>query len=196
MKKFLVIFIGAILLFSLIIIINFFPGDINNVNSFETVDIIEVNDEYNDIKIKYLTDEEMTEKLLVLGVSMEEIESKILSKEESHNAYLSKIIKISDYYQPNVGFYCSIENINDRVLIKDIHSDDLDKYYNEISKEFGGSLHYHLIRDSQIHFNLNGNFFDSGNTSALKEGTRMNFSVTNFGEKYKYVNIKDDIFLE
>lgn len=77
---------------------------------------------------------------------------------------------------------------------------NIDRNYNGISKQFKGSLYYHLEASNKLYWDLNGDFYNNGSTTysggvSIKVGgsTTVNFSISGSSNYYAYCNKYDRV---
>lgn len=103
---------------------------------------------------------------------------------------------VTSEYKPSAYFYCFIEqNGSTRSIVRLLNA-NIDRYYNGISKQFGGNLYYNLETPQRIYYNVNGDWFNNGTTSSTVGSSigiggfaSINFSVSNSSNHYVYKNV-------
>ena len=86
------------------------------------------------------------------------------------------------------------EDIDSPLAMVEVKNANIDRQYNNISKQFDGSLYYNLESDKKLYWDLNGDFYNNGTTSVsggasikVSEYLTLTFSVTGSSNHYKYI---------
>lgn len=111
--------------------------------------------------------------------------------------YIKKEILVTNTYKPTAMFYTKWQYTSGHETpdaIVNILNASLNRSYNGRTKQFSGTLFYHLESYNKLFFELNGDFYDNGSTTytggasiGVKENSSINFSISYSSNHYKYV---------
>lgn len=72
---------------------------------------------------------------------------------------------------------------------------NINRNYNGVSKQFGGTLYYNLENSKTIYWDVNGDFYNNGTTTAgggievgIKESATIKFSISGSSNHFSYCN--------
>lgn len=84
--------------------------------------------------------------------------------------------------------------------IMKILAGNMNRSYNGISKQFGGSVQTFLLNSNRIRFIVNGDFYNNGTTTVntgvnigIGSSATVSFGISSSSNHYKYVYIEDKI---
>lgn len=111
--------------------------------------------------------------------------------------YVRKMITVSSSYKPTAMFYTKWQysqgNPTPDAIVSVLNA-SLNRSYNDKTKQFSGTLFYHLEAYNKLFFELNGDFYDNGTTTysggvsiGISENSSIKFSVTYSSNHYKYI---------
>ncbi|WP_074021991.1 hypothetical protein [Traorella massiliensis] len=113
---------------------------------------------------------------------------------------LSKSIEVTSVYKPTVNFYCQTSEASTMAGIRYIEYAYINRGYNGISKQFGGTFWYKLSDINNIFFIVNGDWYNNGTTTytggvSIGVGgyATINFTVSYSTNHYKYTCIEDTL---
>ncbi|ABW19766.1 hypothetical protein [Alkaliphilus oremlandii] len=109
---------------------------------------------------------------------------------------VSSSFTVTNVYKPSVFFYCETsEGGSFWGIVRIIHV-DMDRNYNGMSKQFGGSVFVHLENAGRIYWIVNGDFTNNGTTSGgvdvdfkIGESGSVGFNLSGSTDHYEYVRV-------
>lgn len=109
-------------------------------------------------------------------------------------------LDVTTTYRPKVKFYCRTTESSTMGGIVSIEYAYLDRSYNGISKQFGGSLWYKFMDMNNIYYVIEGDWYNNGSTTYTGSGSisvggigTVTFSVSITTNHYKYTCIEDTL---
>lgn len=108
---------------------------------------------------------------------------------------ISSTFTVTSSYKPSVRFYCETDEWAGSSFraIKKIINVSMNRGYNGISKQFGGSVFARLEAPNKVYWLVDGDFYNNGTTSfngavsiGLGEGSSVSFGVSHSSNHYAY----------
>lgn len=106
---------------------------------------------------------------------------------------LSSQFTVTALYKPSVKFYCKTSEGTSAWGIVEIINAYMNREYDGMSKQFEGELYVNLESAYQIHYIVNGDFYDNGTTTVtfgvpipVGGGGVVTFGVTYSSNHYAY----------
>lgn len=107
---------------------------------------------------------------------------------------ISSTFDVTSVYRPSLEFYCQTSEWSGSFRsIEKILNIGMNRYSNNRSKQFNGSVYANLEDPNRIYWIVNGNFYDNGTTSVnggvnigIGEKSSVNFSVSYSSNYYAY----------
>lgn len=102
-------------------------------------------------------------------------------------------VPVTSSYSVGINFYCSTQEWGNRIGITEVLNTSLNRSYNGISKQFGGSVYTNLENANTIYYLVDGDFYNNGtisvNGSMTIEGTgkKFTFGLSYSSNHYAYV---------
>lgn len=106
---------------------------------------------------------------------------------------ISTTLTVTSQYKPSLRFYCQTSEGGGFWGIVEIINVQMNRSYNGISKQFGGSVYTKLENAGKIKWTVNGDFFNNGTTTVnggvsigIGEAASVNFGVSGSTNFFKY----------
>ena len=104
---------------------------------------------------------------------------------------ISSTVNVTSKYKPTLRFYCETSESSTAWEILKILYVGMNREYNGITKQFGGTIYTNLENSGSIFWIFNGDFYDNGTTDSeiqidLGEGATINFNVSYPSNHYTY----------
>lgn len=106
---------------------------------------------------------------------------------------IATTVKVTSTYKPSIVFYCQTSESGRYWGINKILHISLDRRYNNITKEFNGSIYANLENAYTIYWSLEGDFYDKGTTQfsggvdiGINEAATVKFGVSYASKYYAY----------
>ena len=179
-------------------------GNINYATSIDNQKVISQIDIHDLKEEELLTYDEMIEVMVNDGISFEEAKK---SLEYNPNIFKSNNITphqlsyttryvtlpIKNNYEVQIAFYLTIDSAYGAYAIHEVNRVSLDRGYSGKAKQFDGELYYNLENNTTIYYELNGDFYNNGETTmsgggAIKvnDSATLNFSVSYSSNYFAY----------
>lgn len=100
---------------------------------------------------------------------------------------------VTSSYKPSVTFYCKTEESGGFRGIVTILTVQMNRSYNGISKQFGGTVYANLEDPNRIYYIVNGDFYNNGTTTVnggvnvgVGSSASVKFGVSSSSNHYAY----------
>lgn len=123
------------------------------------------------------------------------ISSAALSARAATYHTVSSTVTVNTVYKPTIKFYCKTDTwpgSSFRAIDK-ILDISLNRSYNGMSKQFGGTIYAHLETSNRIYWRLEGDFYNNGTTTyngkvdiGLGDDSSISFGVSHSKNHYAY----------
>lgn len=106
---------------------------------------------------------------------------------------ISFLITVDSFYKPTLNLYCQTSEVAGKLGIVKILHVDLDRKYNNMTKQFGGNIFISLENEDKIFWIVNGDFLNKGTTKvvgdvSIKVGETADLSFfASAADSYKYI---------
>ncbi len=208
MKKKLAIFVLSLTLVLTLIIPTYAENMSANISS-----TINLNSNYSDLEIsEVMTYDEMIIELMKNENITKKEAIKTLGTRTKFDAMTNTTVSrtfrtiaqrftVSPSYRPQMRFYCETEEGYYFRAIYEILNVGMNRYYDGISKQFGGDVYVHLKTANEIFFIVNGDFYNNGTTSGggdmaigLDEVVKVRFHVSGSSNHFKYCYTEESAY--
>lgn len=162
---------------------------VSDVLSFDEVVELIAND--NGISVK-----EATKQLIsnyAADNSLMSVEAARNQLERATYRSLSQRFTVTSAYRPSVNFYCETNEGSYYWGIVRILNVGMNREYNGIVKQFGGSVYSHLENAGSIFWIVNGDFYEYGNTTVnggvnirAGESATVYFNISHSNNHFAY----------
>lgn len=158
-----------------------------NVSEVMTYDEI-INQMANDMGITYDESQKIIDKSLGIdGLT----KSRISARSNTYRS-ISDVLNVSDTYKPSIVFYCQTNEGGTFASIVKVLNVNMNRLYQGISKQFGGSVYVNLESASTIYYTIDGDFYNNGTTTigggisiGIGQSASVNFNATSTSNHYK-----------
>lgn len=106
---------------------------------------------------------------------------------------MSSQFTVKTAYKPTLAFYCQTDESGNFRAIKKILKVSMNRSYNGISKQFGGSVYTNLEDPNRIYWMVNGDFYNNGTTTvngsvsiSVGGSAEVAFGVSSASNHYSY----------
>lgn len=110
---------------------------------------------------------------------------------------ISAQFTVTSSYKPTLRFYCSTSEGGGYWGITKILNVSMNRLYNDISKQFGGSVYTNLESAYRIFWIVDGDFYNNGTTTGgggvsigVGGSASIDFNVSNSSNHYKYCYVE------
>ena len=176
-----------------------FPIDANR----SEIHIINEEVPFDEVSEPMTYDEMITQIAMNEGITFEEAERKLgpQSRDARLGTYrtLYQTIVVTSVYKPQLRFYVETSESGSFHGILSIEYVNMNRAYNGISKQFSGTVAYVLTDPNNIHYSIDGDFFNNGSTTTSLGGSvniggfgSSSFTVSSTTSHYAYCSDSGD----
>ena len=122
-----------------------------------------------------------------------------------YRVFTVNLVVTENVYVPHLEFYCQTSENGNYWGILNVYSCELIRSYNQISKQFSGTVNFWLRNPYTIEYSVNGDFYENGTTSHTAEvglnvdvgaGASISYSISYSSNHYKYFHIHQNLVLQ
>ena len=111
---------------------------------------------------------------------------------------VSSYFTVTSEYKPTMRFYCETSESGSFHGIVKILNVNMNRKYNGLTKQFGGTVYTNLEDANSIFYTVDGDFYNTGTTTfgggvniGLGEGSSVNFNASSTSDYYAYCYVEE-----